>query len=228
MGQKQKVHFFIDGYNLFYGIKSFGKQHYKWLNIQKLAESLINPSTEEVVKIHYFTTKVISSPKSSEMPENILEWRQRSFVKKASNQEKYLSALQTLDKVTIHYGQYKHKIFHCPLCQRSYEQPIEKITDVNISVQALLGAHNNEYDIAYFITGDTDLASPMKALKGPAFGKCVKIAFPPNRSNDNLKKNFPNNYREIKQKGIIKCLFPLVVETNTGYKIECPEQWQIR
>ncbi|MDR1996795.1 MAG: NYN domain-containing protein [Candidatus Margulisbacteria bacterium] len=227
MRKKQRISFFIDGYNLFYGLKSLKKQNYKWLNIKKLSEYLINPNAEEIAIIHYFTTKVIIPADIQELPENIRQPRMTGFKTKQANQEQYLSALRTLPNVNIHYGKYKNKIYQCPKCHQSYAQPTEKITDVNISVQALLGAHNNEYDTAYFITGDTDIAPAMQAVGNSSFNKLVKVAFPPNRKNDYIKNLLPNSYRQIKEKTILKCLFAPKVKTNTGYEIICPQQWQV-
>lgn len=200
-----KVSIFIDGFNLYHGIKILGKQYYKWLNINKLSEYLIKP-TDKIISINYFTAKVINNKN------------------KQANQEKYISAISTLKKVNIFYGKYKYKNYLCPLCHQVFRQPIEKITDVNISVRAIIGAYKKEYEKAIFITGDTDLITSMKALKNE-MNINVQIAFPPNRKNDAIRKEFPDSYRRIKEKIIIKSLLPFEVKTNSNHIIKCPKKW---
>jgi len=193
---KKRVSFFIDGYNLFYGIKSLNKQFYKWLDIGKLAAYLINPNKEEIAGIHYFTAKVIPPDFIDDtLPTDKKQLKIKEFNTRQFNQETYISAVRTVPQIKIYYGKYKNKTYFCRKCKNLYSQPIEKITDVNISVQSLIGAHNDEYDIAYFITGDADLIPAMQAIKSPIFGKLVKAAFPPNRQNDHTKTILPDAYR---------------------------------
>ena len=204
---KRRISLYVDGFNLFYGLKTLPFKYYRWLNLEALAQQLINPVHEEIVAIHYFTTRVINN------------------ARKQSNQEKYLAALKTCPKVQVHFGEFKEKEFQCPNCSRPFRQPIEKITDVNISVQALLGAHRDEYDVAYILTGDTDLITLMDAL-ATGFGKDFKIVFPPGRHNDKLKNKFPQKYRQLKSKMLQQCLFKREIMVGS-YKITCPLEWQV-
>ena len=52
---KQRAIVYIDGYNLYHGMRAdFGKR-YNWLDLQALSESLLHPGTE-LVAVKYFLT----------------------------------------------------------------------------------------------------------------------------------------------------------------------------
>ena len=78
---------YIDGFNLYYSLKN---TPYKWLNIQKLIESVLDPQWHKIIKIKYFTAR---SP----------------FSESAHRQEFYLKAIRTLKDVEIVFGKFKKR-----------------------------------------------------------------------------------------------------------------------
>jgi len=48
---------YIDGFNLYYGLREQGWQRYYWLNVQELARNLLKPH-QELLFIKYFTSLV--------------------------------------------------------------------------------------------------------------------------------------------------------------------------
>ena len=57
----EKTIFYIDGFNLYFGIRASGWSHLKWLDINLLANNLIK-SNQKIVEINYFTSRVRNSP----------------------------------------------------------------------------------------------------------------------------------------------------------------------
>jgi len=53
----KKVNFYIDGFNLYFGMVEAGYDHCKWLDIEKLAEILKNNS-HELNRVKYFTSRI--------------------------------------------------------------------------------------------------------------------------------------------------------------------------
>ncbi len=49
----QRVFVYIDGFNLYFGLKSKGWKRYYWLNLARLAENLLKPS-QNLAMIRYF------------------------------------------------------------------------------------------------------------------------------------------------------------------------------
>ena len=76
MPKKYRVVAYIDGYNLYHGIRDESWQRFLWLDLRLLAKSLLRDS-QDLIVTKYFTTR-ISSPES-----------------KRKRQSEYLEALQT-------------------------------------------------------------------------------------------------------------------------------------
>lgn len=137
MTVKQRVIVYIDGYNLYYGLRSAYGIRYKWLDLQAFSESLLRPDMT-LVAVKYFTA----------ITKNTAGSRQR--------QEIYLKALQThCDKLEIHYGRFLSKPQKCRKCGERYISFEEKKTDVNVACQILNDAHLDYFDCCYIVSGDS-------------------------------------------------------------------------
>ena len=53
----------------------------------------------------------------------------------------------------------------CRVCRQPYRTFEEKQTDVNIAIKILETAVKDEWDIAYVVSGDSDLIPSLKAVK---------------------------------------------------------------
>ena len=142
----QRVAAYIDGFNLYYGLRSKGWRRYYWLDLHRLVGRLLRPG-QELVAVRYFTTRVVPEPGDRN---------------KARRQNTYLEALETLPDLTIHFGYFLPKERTCRQCGailRTYE---EKMTDVNIAVELLGGAQDDIFDTALVVSGDSDLYGPYR------------------------------------------------------------------
>lgn len=168
----KKAIVYVDGFNLYYGLCSFGSK-YKWLDLQALAESFLKDDDTEVVAIKYFTALV----KGDEA--------------KSIRQKTYLNALQEgCSKLIIEYGHFLFKDKRCKNCGHLARIPEEKKTDVNIACAMLQDAYSNDFDLAYLVSGDSDLVPPVKIVT--ELGKIVIVAHPPKRKSDELCKSASN------------------------------------
>lgn len=61
------------------------------------------------------------------------------------------------------------------------------MTDVNIAVELFCDASNNQFDTALLVSGDSDLAAPLKAIRRRLPDKRVAVAFPPDRFSKELR-----------------------------------------
>lgn len=166
-----RVVMYIDGFNLYYGMRSKGWRRYYWLNLHSLAERLLRPG-QTLAGIKYFTARVIPNAGSED---------------KARRQNVYLEALATLPDVDINYGYYLPKTQRCSDCGATWQSYEEKMTDVNIAVELLSDAYDDKFDTAIVVSADSDLARPITIIRERFPGKRVVVAFPPNRFSFHLR-----------------------------------------
>jgi hypothetical protein len=105
---------FIDGFNLYFGLKSKGWRRYYWLNPQALALNLLKPG-QRLVSTKYFTARITS-------PSNDAGKQRR--------QNAVLEAIGTLPGTRIFYGHYLPKVQSCFRCGSTWNAHEEKMTDV--------------------------------------------------------------------------------------------------
>ena len=111
----ERVVAYIDGFNLYFGLRDKGWKRFYWLDVALLSENLLKRG-QQLEEVRYFTAR-ISKPRS-----------------KQERQNAYLEATAELGKCSMHYGQYLDKPRTCPRCRLSHDVPEEKMTDVNIAV----------------------------------------------------------------------------------------------
>ena len=169
--QKQRVIVYIDGFNLYYGMRAAFGNKYMWLDLQAFSASLLQPQAE-LVAVKYFTalTRSTGSPTSAHQRQDV-----------------YLKALRAhCDKLQIFYGQFLSKPRRCSSCQKEHKSFEEKKTDVNIACEIINDAYLDRYDLCYVVSGDSDLAPPLEIIKQPQLGKRSIVAHPPRRKSYEL------------------------------------------
>ena len=48
---------YIDGFNLYFGLKDSGYRRYYWLDVERLAENILRPG-QELLAVKYFTADI--------------------------------------------------------------------------------------------------------------------------------------------------------------------------
>ena len=206
----QRVAVYIDGFNLYYSLRAKEWRYYYWLNIHRFAEALLE-SGQELVKVRYFTSRIaVRSDRPGDKD------RQR-------RQNIYLDALATLSEVDIHYGKHSDREQTCPECDAVWQQPEEKMTDVNLAVEALGDAQDDLFDIALIVSGDTDLVGLVQAVGKRYPGKEVVIVFPGRRANALVTAS--SRSRSLSENALATSQFPDRVPTASGYVLERPPSW---
>ncbi len=201
----QRVIAYIDGFNLYYGLRSRGWKRLYWVNLQKLAQLLLKPG-QVLVHTKYFTS-VVNHP-----------------AEKNRRQATFLDALRTLDGLSIHYGHFLWETVTCKHCGRSYTAYHEKMTDVNIAVQLLADAFQDRFDVALLISADGDLVGPLKALHELHPTKRIVVVFPPDRYSNALQ-TWADACLHITKNLLSRSRFPEQVVTDAGITLTCPVEW---
>ena len=204
----QRVAVYIDGLNLYYGLKSKGWRHYYWLSVQRMSESLLRPY-QRMRFVRYFTAEIL--------PGNGTDARIERY-------SAYLQALSSLPKVRIQYGLHISKTITCPRCGAANQTYEEKMTDVNIAVALLEDANNNLFDTAILISADSDLTRPIEVVRQKFANKQVRVAFPPKRHSQRLNAVATESFN-MGRKRIARSQLPDPVAKPDGYPVHKPARW---
>lgn len=201
----ERVIVYIDGFNLYFGMREAGFHQCRWLNVRKLAENLLQPH-QKLVQVKYFTSRVSNSPD------------------KQKRQSIYIDALES-ENIKIIYGNYQDGSEECKRCGNIWRSAKEKMTDVNIATSIIIDAFKDEYDMAMLISGDSDLVPPIKAVHEHFKNKRVFVAFPPKRHNSSMALIAKGSLM-IGRKKLADSQFDEIVVSKTGYKLHIPESWK--
>ena len=205
----ERVIVYVDGFNLYYGLRDQGWRRYYWLNIKRLSEQLLKPG-QQLISVKYFTSLV--SPTLSDPDKN-------------RRQVAYLDALRTMPDCHIIYGHYLRSMQKCRSCGATWEVQNEKMTDVNIATELMVDAFQDSFDTALVISGDSDLSGPIEAVHRLFSGKRVVVVFPPGRSSKRLMK-VANAFITIRRNTLSQSQFPDQVNASAGIVIHRPKNWR--
>ncbi len=228
MTQKRAI-FYIDGLN-FYNLVLKSNRHYRWLNLKALADRIVHEDTT-VVCVKYFTARLLG-----EISESAKE-----------NQSLYFRALKPIDDIEIMLGNMviREKSVALTTAEQSKLKrrqvlaniPEEKGTDVNLASHLIYDACNDEFDIAYVISNDTDFVEPIRMVKED-IGKTIVVVAPHRSLVDEKKKRnrvpIPDTKLEraasdvyyIKDSLFIDSQFSDEIRTNAGKIITKPRNWR--
>jgi len=202
----ERVIAYVDGFNLYFGLKSRGWRRYYWLNVHALCENLLLP-TQQLVRTRYFTSRV-SAPAG-----------------KVKRQATYLEAIQTVAKCETSFGHYLVNPRTCRRCGYVDQVPTEKMTDVNIATELLTDAFQNAFDTALLVSTDSDLTAPISAMRRFFPAKRAVIGFPPGRFSVTLR-NTAHAHLIIGRKKIADSQFPNEVRKADGFVLRRPAGWK--
>ncbi len=224
--------FFVDGYNLFYGL--LGNSPFKWLDLPSLLASItheIEPQSE-TAEINYFTAPV--------QPSLATRGHQSKHA-----QDTYIRALKA-SGVNVFMG--RHRLDHRKAprfisravpASRTDQVDIwnleEKETDVRIGIGMYrLAAKQHcrggkQVDQIVLVSGDTDMTPALEALREDFPALKVGIILPhrkglEDRVAGSLKKNADWMRRSISEAELAACQFPDRVPTKKKPAIK-PDYW---
>lgn len=187
---KKRAAFYVDGFNLYHSIKSLKNDRIKWLSLKILANLLIPKRDECVTKITYFSALA----------------QQRGFAS-LKRHEAYIAALES-EGVQCILGRFKQQIRGCKNCGASWKQHEEKETDVNIAIQMVADAYDDEFDICYLISADTDLVPPLELIKAKHPAKEIVAVSPPNRPHGQHIRSVAHRSLKLNSNQLAKCRLP--------------------
>jgi|HubBroStandDraft_6_1064221.scaffolds.fasta_scaffold134955_2 uncharacterized LabA/DUF88 family protein len=204
---EHRVAVYVDGFNLYFGVRGSGLGKYLWLDLCAFSKSLLK-ERQRLVAVKYFTAR-IARPES-----------------KRKRQNAYLDALSTLDNglFSVAYGNYQQNPTTCSHCGQSSDVPSEKQTDVNIAVAMLTDAFKDGFDVALLVSADSDLCPVVTSIRSLYPSKQVIAMFPPSRASRELANAASATFNIGKAK-LAENQFPDVIQLPSGYALKKPELW---
>ena len=166
----QRCAVFIDGFNLYHGLKASSGRAHLWLDLEGLSRDLLKPG-QTLVSVIYFTAMVRDEPAALQ------------------RQDTYLQALETAcSKVDVVRGKFQRRTLHCHTCHTKRISYEEKETDVSLAVRLVEGAARNDYDTALLISGDADFVPAIQSARRLKPDVRIVVVFPPQRISDALRQ----------------------------------------
>ena len=208
MSVKNRVISYIDGFNLYYGLKSKGWKKYYWLDLVSLSKALLK-SQQTLEHCHYFTARISNSS---------------SHGQSAKRQSLWLDVLDTQANQTNHFGHYLQKVQRCKGCGSKWVINEEKMTDVNIATQLIIDAYEDKFDTALVMSGDSDLSTPIEEVSRRFSTKKIVVVFPPNRHSSHLRKIATHSFM-LGETKLRQNQLPEIIVTQTGHELKRPPEW---
>ena len=203
-----RVAAYVDGFNLYFGLKDAGFKRFYWLDVVALSRTLLKPE-QRLVATHYFTARIRDNGRN---------------VTDQKRQNTYLEAL-ALQGAQCQFGHYLEKTRECRRCRSTWMDYEEKMTDVNIAIQLLSDAFDDVFDVALVISGDSDLTMPIRRVRQRFPGKRVIVAFPPRRHSSELKR-WATGYLSIGEDKLRSSQLPDSLAKPDGFILSRPVTWR--
>jgi len=203
----ERVIAYVDGFNLYFGLKEAGWKRYYWVDVKKLVTRLLKEN-QQLIVTKYFTARISGPPD------------------KQKRQSIFLEALSTLTDFNIYYGHYLSSTITCNRCGRNWHDFEEKMTDVNIATEMLTDSFEDKFDTAILISADSDLVPPIRTIKRIYPQKKIVVFFPPKRFSTHIK-NFADIQLSIGRGSLVKSQFPDRIRKSDGMILEKPLEWRL-
>ncbi len=204
----QRVIAYVDGFNLYFGLRQSGWRKYYWLDLPMLVTKLLKPD-QKLVSTHYFTARIRANGHNAD---------------DAKRQNNYIDALVTRPNLSVQFGHYLPKTRKCKKCGASWPDYEEKMTDVNIAAQLLSDAFDDHFDTAIIVSGDSDLTTPIQRVRQRFTAKKIIVAFPPNRHSAQLKQ-VAHGHLTVGEDKLKGAQLPDPVLSVGGYPLHRPTHW---
>jgi len=223
---------YIDGFNLYFGIRSFEKDPYlKWCNVKKLMGRFLDRN-EVLEEVKFYTARA----------EHMNPIRAGTTNRYTS----YTTALNSIG-VKVIEGNFKRKDIAIPIdrvlhpdlvnervagARVKYKTYEEKETDVHLGVDLVSDAYQNLYDKAFVVSGDSDLIPALLCVLNNLSEKHIKVIAPPTQHLKDIKENLAPRYpQQLSTDKIIKThlresVLPDEIQTADGATIKIPADYQ--
>jgi len=212
---KLRTRVYVDGLDFYYA--AFRRSHFerfKWLDVSAFCSAALPRNDVQLVR--YFTARLDPS---------------RGRAGQRGRQDTYLSALQTLPGLAIHFGQFvEHAKLHWLVEPPPHGPskalvwvPEEKGSDVNLASHLLVDGFTGRYEVAVVISNDADLLEPVRLVR-EVLGLPVGVLKVQGGQRACVFAKQADFVRTVRRSHFAASQLPNVIETE-GTRIEKPPEW---
>jgi len=137
---------YIDGFNLYFGLRERGLKKFYWIDPHRLVRALLSPD-HDLRAAKYFTARIKS-------PDD-----------KRRRQTSFLDAIRASSEAKVIQGKFYKKPQRCHGCGKRWVTFEEKMTDSAIAAHLIADAFLDRFDSAVLIGGDTDIIPAIKMVR---------------------------------------------------------------
>jgi uncharacterized LabA/DUF88 family protein len=213
----ERVSFYVDGFNLFYGLRRLKKvdadwQKCYWIDFVKLFQQFTG-TNQSLEKVYYFTAPPLDTEKNN---------RQRLLFS--------ANSLINGEKFEVVDGKFFQKTVKCKLCNKANKTYEEKHTDVNIAIKMIDDCLQGNVDTIALVSADGDLLTPLRLINKRFPTVKIRVYFPPANKSDALKNYMKSLKKQVVQLGKNKARFlysimpDVVTKNDVSYSI--PPKWK--
>jgi uncharacterized LabA/DUF88 family protein len=207
-GEAARVGVYVDGFNLYYGLRQLSLRRDLWLDLAGLAGNLLRDG-QAMERIRYFTALV------------------RNDRSAAARQRAYLAAVASrgVEVVLGRFQEQQRRCRSCGTCWLSYE---EKKTDVAIASAMVADTALGRVDVVMLISADSDLCAAVEMIRAIDADRGTKTrvvsVFPPGKSADGLRR-CSDAWFPLGPAMIRRSQFPDVFHAPNGAVYRRPPYW---
>ncbi|MEV0613171.1 NYN domain-containing protein [Nonomuraea sp. NPDC050404] len=167
----ERVGVYIDGFNLYYGLRELGGRRFLWLDLRTMATRVLR-SHQRLEALNYFTAPMRNDPPA------------------IARQEAYLAALES-SGVRVVLGRFQEQSVRCHACGYMRRTYAEKQSDVALGAAMVADVATGKVDTVLLVSADSDLCAAIHAIREIDLERKTKTrvvtAFPPRRRSENLR-----------------------------------------
>ncbi|MEV0592318.1 NYN domain-containing protein [Nonomuraea cavernae] len=207
-GEMARVGVYVDGFNLYYGLRLLSRRRDLWLDLGELARNLLR-SGQSLEHVTYFTALVRADPLA------------------VARQRAYLAALRCHGTEVV-LGRFQEQVKRCRACGATWRSYEEKKTDVAIASAMVADVALGRVDVVMLVSADSDLCAAVERVREIDARRGAKTrvvsVFPPGKSADGLRKCsdawFPLGAAVVRRSQL-----PEVVAGRDGARYHRPPHW---
>ena len=197
---------YFDGFNIYHTVCDYGKNYLKWMCYRSLAEQLAASASDRLVLTKVFTAYA--------------EW-----LKQSASRHKVVASAWRARGAEVVLGRFKANQSECKSCGSTWRSHEEKESDVNIGAHLLADCLTGRIEVAYLVSGDTDMVGALKLLREECPNvELVYVSIDGRRSSGELRK-YSNRQITITEQDIDQCRLPDAIEVNGTVVARCPTEY---
>jgi len=219
----ERVNFYVDGFNYYFGLKDMKRidsdwRKFYWLDYVKFFQHFIG-GNQTLQKVIYF-----AAPPPPEPPPIGYQGRKRQSILFRANQ------LLNPNQFEVVMGKFYKKMLTCKVCKAKYTAYEEKDTDVNIATRLIGDCTLDNVDTLVLVTADSDLVPPLKFIRQHYPNKNIRVYFPPANFSVGLEEFMKSCKKPIVrlERSKVKFFNSIMPDTVTasGKTLTIPAKWK--